>query len=80
MPTVLRIDGFDIRVRTRDHTPPHVHVFRSGYEVVINLGDEFEPPYIRDDRGMPVRNMRQALEIVTQNRIFLTIEWAKVHE
>ena len=79
MPTVLRIDGFSFRVRTKDHPPPHVHVFHSGKEVVILLGDESNIPSIRDMRGMPVRQMRVALELVGANQIFLRDEWRKLY-
>jgi len=80
MPTVLRIDGFSFRIRTRDHGPPHVHVFHGGDEVVILLGDDFELPSIRDIRGMPLRQMRAALELVALNQEFLMDEWKKIYE
>ena len=79
MPTVLRIDGFSFRVRTKDHGPPHVHVFHSGREVVIILGDEFNIPSVRDMRGMPVRQMRVALELVAVNKDMLRDEWRKLY-
>ena len=79
MPTVLRIDGFSFRIRTRDHGP-HVHVFHGGDEVVILLGDDFELPSIRDIRGMPLRQMRAALELVALNQEFLLDEWKKIYE
>ena len=37
MPTVLREAGFEVRIYTFDHPPPHVHVKRRGEEVRINL-------------------------------------------
>jgi hypothetical protein len=79
MPTILRIDGFSIRIRTKDHPPPHVHVFHGGKEVVIILGDETGCPTIRDMRGMPVRQMRTALELVASNQDLLNAEWGKLY-
>lgn len=79
MPTVLRKDGFSFRVRTKDHPPPHVHVFHSGKEVVILLGDEIDLPSIGDVRTMPVRQIRVALELVAANQNFLRNEWRKLY-
>ncbi|HMS10158.1 MAG TPA: DUF4160 domain-containing protein [Pyrinomonadaceae bacterium] len=80
MPTVLRTGGFSIRIRTRDHGPPHVHVFHGGDEVVILLGDDLELPSIRDIRGMPLRQMRVALELVAEHQKILLEEWKKIYE
>jgi hypothetical protein len=79
MPVVLRSGGFTVRIRTHDHSPPHVHVFHSGEEVVINLGDHIEPPWIRDLRGMSLRRMRQALALVMLNQERLQMEWTRIH-
>jgi hypothetical protein len=79
MPTILRLDGYEVRIRTHDHTPPHVHVFYSGYEVVIDLGDDIDGPSIRDFRGMPSRNLRRALDIVIKNRKVFALEWIRIH-
>ena len=38
MPTVLREDGFEVRIYTFDHPPPHVHVAKAGAIVRIDLG------------------------------------------
>ena len=38
MPTVLRLDGFEVRIYLNDHEPAHVHVFRAGGEAKIKLG------------------------------------------
>ena len=37
MPTVLREAGFEVRIYTLDHPPPHVHVWKSGAVVKIDL-------------------------------------------
>ena len=80
MPVVLRVDGFILRIRTGDHTPPHVHVFLSGDEVVINLGDRLNIPHIRDYRGMARRHARRALDIVASNQQLLMREWLKIYK
>lgn len=37
MPTVLRKAGFEVRIYTFDHPPPHVHVEKAGASVKIDL-------------------------------------------
>ena len=37
MPTLLREDGFEVRIYTLDHPPPHVHVTKTGAVVKIDL-------------------------------------------
>jgi hypothetical protein len=37
MPTVIREDGFEVRIYTLDHPPPHVHVATAGAIVRIDL-------------------------------------------
>jgi hypothetical protein len=38
MPTVLEKDGFKIIIRTRDHNPPHVHVYKADGQITIISG------------------------------------------
>jgi hypothetical protein len=42
MPTVFREHGFAVRIYLppREHSPPQVHVVRTGGEVKIHLGTE----------------------------------------
>ncbi len=37
MPQLLRISGIDFVMYTRDHPPPHIHVFCAGNEYVLEL-------------------------------------------
>ena len=34
MPTVLREQGFEVRIYTLDHPPPHVHVAKAGANII----------------------------------------------
>ncbi len=38
MPTLLRQDGFDIRMYFDDHDPPHIHAFKAGDQAKVALG------------------------------------------
>ena len=37
MPTVLREAGFEVRIYTFDHRPPHVHVWKAGAVLKVDL-------------------------------------------
>lgn len=76
MPTVLpQISGFDVRIHTDDHDPPHVHVWKQGAVVVI----EIDTIRIRKNRAMPKADVRRALEIVEDHQDFLLAEWQRIH-
>lgn len=74
MPTVLRVNGFEIVINTHDHLPRHVHVFRGDGEIIINLDDIA----VRDVWRISGRDARKAQEIVAANRDFLLAEWERV--
>lgn len=79
MPTVLRQDGFNIIIWTDDHAPPHIHIFRAGEELVVNLGDTQTGIEIRENKGMKRNNIRRAVDIIEANRFFLLQEWERIH-
>lgn len=79
MPTVLRRDGFAVRIYTDDHAPAHVHCLHGGEEIIINLGDAHTAPAIREVKGMRAANARRAVEIVEENRETLLAEWRRIH-
>ena len=74
MPTVLREGGFEFRIYTHDHLPPHVHVIKAGESAVILI----ETIEVRDNTGMSGRNLRRAQEIVAENATFLASEWERI--
>ncbi|MGD9562180.1 MAG: DUF4160 domain-containing protein [Pyrinomonadaceae bacterium] len=79
MPTVFRELGFEIAIRPKDHGPPHVHVLHSGEEVVILLGIGDVIPSVRENRGMRLRNIRKAMDIVTAHNDEFLEEWRKIY-
>jgi len=79
MPTVLRLNGFDVCVYTHDHPPGHVHVLKAGAEVVINLGDAETSPSMREVKGMSKKDARQAVTLVEDHRDALLAEWRGIH-
>ena len=62
-------------IDTRDHEPPHVHVWNAGTELVINL----EPLEIHENNRMLPNNARKAFDIVAYNQTDLLIAWRGLH-
>ncbi len=82
MPTVLVVDGFQVRIylAPREHGPAHVHVVKAGAgEVVVNLGDEDTGAAVRNVGGMSGRDARRAFRIVEEHRQQLLDEWRRIH-
>lgn len=75
MSTILRLHGFEVMIYSRDHAPPHVHVWRSGTELVVDL----EPLGIRENNRMMPKNARKAFEIVAEHQAKLLTEWQRFH-
>lgn len=80
MPTVLRQRGFEVKIRTDDHDPPHVHIGHGGEEIVINLGIGTNAPEIREIRGMSRPKIARAMKIVIANNDTLLREWQRIHQ
>ena len=78
MPTMLLQHGFDVRIHTRDHCPPHVHVIKANEEIIINLGGEMDLMTIREV-WMNRADARRAVEIVEEHRLFLLEKWRDIN-
>lgn len=79
MPTIHSADGFTVEIYTRDHRPPHVHVFYQDGEAIIALGDSEEEPTVREVYRMRTRDVIRALEIVRENQAAFLDQWRKSH-
>jgi hypothetical protein len=74
MPRILRIDGFEVAILTRDeHPPPHVHVYHADEEIVIEL----EPLAVRESR-MRHKNAARAWLIVQNKQGLLLERWHQI--
>ena len=82
MPTVYDEDGFQIRIYLppREHEPPHVHVFKAGAEVVINLGKANVPPEVREVYRMRKKDALRAYRLVERLKGELLRKWREYHE
>jgi hypothetical protein len=79
MPTLLRQDGFDIRMYFDDHDPPHVHVFKAGGQAKIKLGRLDVLPRLILVQGMSVKDAKAAISIVTEYQTYLLEKWQEYH-
>jgi hypothetical protein len=76
MPTVIREGGFQIRIYTLDHPPPHVHVYKGGAVVRIDLAtlEATEVVGFISDRDVV-----RAERLVARHRERLEEEWSRIH-
>jgi hypothetical protein len=76
VPTLIREDGFEVRIYTLDHPPPHVHVTKSG--AVLKIGLE-KCQVISIVGRISDRDVRRAETLVQRHAIFLSEAWTKIH-
>ena len=80
MPTVHREDSFRVVIYPNDHLPRHVHVFKAGAEVIIQLGSETQAPLLDQIYGaIGNKEVAQALKIVRIKQLKLIAAWKKIH-
>lgn len=75
MPTVLRVDGYQVIIFTSDHPPAHVHVRARGNLAKILL----DPVEVERAGGFNSGEISDILSIVNQNRLRLLAEWDKFY-
>jgi hypothetical protein len=68
--------GFEVRIYTKDHPPPHIHVWKAGGQVKITLDEE---PVVQRVKGMSDRDVVKAYRIVARNRAQLLAKWREIH-
>ena len=77
MPTVLREEGFEVRIYAFDHPPPHVHVAKAGAIVRIDLGTHVATEIVGT---ISDRDVKRAEQLVTRHAKRLKEEWTKIHD
>jgi hypothetical protein len=78
LPTVLRVDGFEVRIYTDDHEPAHVHVFRAEGRARIRLPTGSAGAVVTEAR-MRTADLRRAVAIVNEYADLLRFEWRRFH-
>ena len=76
MPTLLREGGFEVRIYTLDHPPPHVHVAKAGAIVKIDLTTHHAIEIVG---SISDRDVKRAEQLVASHAQFLTQEWETLH-
>ena len=73
---LIREEGFEVRIYTLDHPPPHVHVAKAGALVKIDLSTHHAIEIVG---AMSDRDVKRAERLVARNTQFLKLEWEKLH-
>lgn len=76
MPTVLREAGFEVRIYTFDHPPPHVHVAKAGAIVKIDLASS---EIVEIVGAISDRDARRAEWLVVKHSQQLKEAWRRLH-
>lgn len=76
MPTLIRREGFEVRIYTLDHPPPHVHVFKAGAVVRILLSTGLATEIVGE---ISDRDIRRAERLVADHAGALNEEWERLH-
>lgn len=75
MPEVFRISGFICVIRTNDHPPPHVHIFKGSGEVVFLL----DGLLIRDAYNISSRDIAKAEAYLEAHLDKASKVWHSIH-
>jgi hypothetical protein len=76
MPTVIREVGFEVRIYMLDHPPPHVHVWKPGAVVKIDLATHKAVEIVGE---ISDRDINRAERLVAKHSARLRREWARLH-
>ena len=79
MPTVMRFDGFAVIVYPSDHRPAHVHVIAAGHEAVFNLSCPDGPVVLRENYGLPRRQILRIRRRLDEVVARLCQSWREIH-
>jgi uncharacterized protein DUF4160 len=76
VPTLIREEGFEVRIYTFDHPPPHVHVAKAGAIMRIDLATHH---VIEIVGTISDRDVKRAERLVARHARFLKEQWSKIH-
>jgi Domain of unknown function (DUF4160) len=76
MPTILSELGFEVRIYTSAHPPPHVHVEKAGAVLKIDLATA---KVVRIVGAVSDRDVRRAEQIVAARTAVLRDAWRTLH-
>jgi hypothetical protein len=76
VPTIIREDGYEIRIYTLDHPPPHVHVAKAGAVLKIDLAT---CQVIEIVGTISDREVKRAEGLIAKHAQLLEKEWTNIH-
>lgn len=76
MPTVFRQAGFEVRIYTFDHPPPHVHVAKAGAIVKVDLATS---EIVEVFGTITDRDAKRAERLVAEHSQLLKEAWRRLH-
>jgi len=77
----IRYNGFQLRIYSNDHPPPHVHAIHGSGELRIILGDDENEAQIEKVLSpMKKTEARNALIAVNENKKRLLEKWRAIYE
>jgi hypothetical protein len=76
MPTLIRREGFEVRIYTFDHPPPHVHVFKAGAVVRIELSTCTVTDIVGE---ISDRDVTRAERLVAEHADVIQRAWERLH-
>jgi DNA-binding GntR family transcriptional regulator len=76
VPTLIRENGFEVRIYTLDHPPPHVHVAKAGAIMKIDLATQEVTEIVG---AISDRDVKRAERLVAKHAQLLREEWTKLH-
>ncbi len=74
-PVIVAFDGVKLKIRARDHSPPHLHAEGKGGEVVIQLLDLS----VTHVTGFSKNDVRRIIFEVSRRRQLLMEAWETLH-
>jgi len=77
MAVVALVDGYEVRVYTRDHPPPHVHVHKGSARIKISIGPEVA--YMSHKGSPTTRELRRAIDLVADHVTDCLELWRRYH-
>jgi len=76
MPTIWSERGFTFMIHTNDHEPAHVHAYKAGGVIVINVLDLS----LRKVINLKKADAKLAIEIVSANCELFLQKWREIHD
>lgn len=79
MPTVARLGSFRVVIYPNDHRPAHVHLIGPAREAVFDLRCPSGPPLLRENYGVPRRQLGRLAAALQAMLDRLCGAWREVH-